>query len=103
MRAHSRGNRRRPMAVNLESDTIGSRLAAAARGMPNRPAATAGDAAMSFAELDAAASRIAGRVSAVVPERPGLVGLLFDAKLPALPAIAGAARSGRAYVPLDAS
>jgi amino acid adenylation domain-containing protein len=90
------------MAVNLESETIGSRLAAVAHAMPNRPAATAGDAGMNFAELDAAASRIAGRVSAAVHERPGFVGLLFDSKLPALTAIVGAARSGRAYVPLDA-
>ena len=89
------------MAVNLESETIGSRLAAVARGIPDRPAATAGEGAIGFAELDAAASRIATRISAAVRERPGFVGLLFDSKLPALTAIVGAARSGRAYVPLD--
>jgi amino acid adenylation domain-containing protein len=91
------------MAVNLESETIGFRLTVVARRFPDRQALNEAGAAITFAELDAAASRIAHRTSSTVGERPGFVGLLFDSKLSAVTAIFGAARSGHAYVPLDAA
>ena len=45
------------MAVNLESGTIGFRLAEIARRFPEQRAFVEGEAAITFAELDAAASR----------------------------------------------
>src|SRR5436190_4707018 len=91
------------MEEKRASDTIGRRLAAIASRFPEQRALVEGDAAITFVELDAAASGASCQIAAAVRDRPGFVGLLFDSKLAAAQAIFGAARSGRAYVPLDTS
>ena len=82
--------------------TIGSRLATIADRLAGKTALTEGETQVSFGELDAAASAIARRVVVAGRDRSGFVGLLYENKVPAVKAIFGAARSGRAYVPLDA-
>ena len=82
--------------------SIGDRLARIVERLPGRTAIVEGDARVSYAELDAAASAIAGRIQAAQGARPGLVCLLFENKIPAIEAIFGAASCGCAYVPLDA-
>jgi amino acid adenylation domain-containing protein len=90
------------MTKNFESETIGGRLARIAARLPGKLAISERDARVSFGQLDAAASAIARRILVAGRDRPGLVGLLHENKVPAVKAIFGAARSGRAYVPLDA-
>ena len=81
---------------------IGPRLASISARLPDKIAITEGSAHASFGELDAAATVIARELMTTGPERTGCVCLLFDSKLAAIKAIFGAARSARAYVPLDA-
>jgi len=82
--------------------SIGERLAPIAERLPGRTAIVEGKARESYGQLDAAATAIAHRIQAAHGARPGLVGLLFQNKIPAIEAIFGATRCGRAYVPLDA-
>ncbi|HEX5863120.1 MAG TPA: AMP-binding protein, partial [Casimicrobiaceae bacterium] len=90
------------MTENFGLETIGSRLASIAAGLPGKLAIAEREARVSFGQLDAAASAIARRILAAGSDRPGFVGLLYENKVPAVQSIFGAARSGRAYVPLDA-
>lgn len=90
------------MTSDFESRSVGTRLAAVAKGAPADIAIVEREARMRYDELDRDASAIAQRVLAASGGRPGVVALLFESKLETIRAIAGAARSGRAYVPLDA-
>jgi amino acid adenylation domain-containing protein len=90
------------MSRNFEPETIGARLARIAARLPGKLAIAERDACVSFRQLDAAASAIARRILAAGSDRSGFVGLLYESKVSAVKAIFGAARSGRAYVPLDA-
>jgi amino acid adenylation domain-containing protein len=82
--------------------TIGSRLATIADRLAGKTAITEGEAQVSYLELDAAATTIAGHIAAAGSDRPGFVCLLFQGKTAAIKAILGASRCGRAYVSLDA-
>jgi amino acid adenylation domain-containing protein len=90
------------MTKNFAPETIGGRLAKIAARLPAKLAIAERDARVTFGQLDAAASAIARRILAAGRDRPGFVGLLYESKVSAVKAIFGAARSGRAYVPLDA-
>ena len=90
------------MNKNFAPETIGGRLAKMAARLPGKLAIAERDARVTFGQLDAAASAIARRILAAGRDRPGFVGLLYETKVSAVKAIFGAARSGRAYVPLDA-
>jgi amino acid adenylation domain-containing protein len=90
------------MAARAGSETIGIRLAQIATRCPDKIAIVEREAEITFRQLDIAATAIARHIRALSEERPGCVGLFFDNKLPAIKAIFGAGRSGRAYVPLDA-
>jgi amino acid adenylation domain-containing protein len=90
------------MTKNFEPETIGGRLARVAARLPGKLAIAEKDARVTFGQLDAAASAIARRILVAGRDRPGFVGLLYENKVSAVKAIFGAARSGRAYVPLDA-
>jgi amino acid adenylation domain-containing protein len=92
----------RDMTKNFEAETIGGRLARTAARLSGKLAIAERDARVSFGQLDAAASVIARRILVAGGDRPGFVGLLYESKVSAVKAIFGAARSGRAYVPLDA-
>jgi amino acid adenylation domain-containing protein len=84
------------------SVTIGSRLATITDRLAGKTAITEGDVHVSYGELDAAATTIAGHIAAAGRARPGFVCLLFQRKTAAIKSILGASRCGRAYVSLDA-
>jgi amino acid adenylation domain-containing protein len=83
-------------------DSIGDRLTQSAARLPGRIAIAGPETAVSYAQLDAAATAIAHRILASRTAPPASVCLLFESKMAAITAIFGAARSGGAYVPLDA-
>ena len=83
-------------------ESIGTRLAAVAARLPDKPAIVEGDTRVNYRALDDRASAIAHGILAAGHDRPGPVCLLFESKLVAITAIFGAGRAGRAYVPLDA-
>ena len=82
--------------------TFGALLRNVAARDPGRPAIVERDRAISYGELDATSDAIARCVAASAGGRAGFACLLFESRVLALPAIYGVARSGRAYVPLDA-
>jgi amino acid adenylation domain-containing protein len=84
------------------SGTIGTRLAAVAGRFAQRTAIVEGETHVTYATLDAAATAIARRLLDVAAAHSGCVCLFFENKIPALKALFGAARYGRAYVLLDA-
>jgi amino acid adenylation domain-containing protein len=91
-------------AVEPAGVTIADRVASFARRSPELPAIVDGDAQLTYAELDASGTRLAHALAAVGPgAQPGNVCLLFESRIGAVQAIVGTARSGHAYVPLDAA
>src|SRR5205814_2946014 len=82
--------------------SIGQRLAWIAARVPGRTAIVEADARVSYAQLDWRATAIARCILAAPATGPQFVCLLFENRIPAIEAIFGAAKSGRAYVPLDA-
>jgi len=83
-------------------ESIGARLAKIAAREQDRVAVIEGDARIGYRDLDRAASGVAARIVAATTARDGPLCLFFERKLATVVAIFGAARSGRAYVPLDA-
>ncbi|WP_447009850.1 non-ribosomal peptide synthase/polyketide synthase [Saccharothrix hoggarensis] len=81
--------------------TITELFAEQVRRGPDRPAVVAGDTALTYAELDARADRLAHRLIAagVRPEHP--VGLLVERSAGLVVAELAVAKAGAAYVPLD--
>jgi len=67
---------------------------------PEAIAARCGEAALSYAELDARANRLAGYLGARTGQA-GLVGILMDRSLEMLVALLATLKAGCAYVPLD--
>jgi amino acid adenylation domain-containing protein len=88
-------------AASIVSGAIGVRLREVARRFPHRIALCAGDERVAYGKLDAEATAIASHLARNARGGAGTVALLFDAKLAAIRAMLGAARSGLAYVPLD--
>ncbi len=84
------------------AETVGARVAHWARRMPEALAYIDSERRVTFAQLDAEASAIARRIIGVDAKRRGNVCLYFEDKLAAIRSIVGVARSGHAYVPLDA-
>ncbi len=82
--------------------SIGGRLARIAERLTRRIAIVEGEVRVSYGQLDTAATAIAQRIQTAQGARPGFVCLLFENKIPAIEAIFGASKCGRAYVPLDA-
>jgi amino acid adenylation domain-containing protein len=91
----SRANDRVPVS-------IGHCLARSTQRFSDRLAIVEEDSRVTYQELSTAANTIARRILATCGSAPGLVCLLFDARVPAIEAIFGAALCGRGYVPLDA-
>lgn len=90
------------MAGDGVGQSVAERLAGVARRVPDRTAVEERDATESYAALDSAATAIACGLQRIERLRTGFVALLFEDKIPAIEAIFGASRCGRAYVPLDA-
>jgi len=90
------------MSTDWRSATISSRLAALGDRLAAKTAITEGEASVRYAELNAAATAIARKLTTVGGIRPSFVCLLFHSKIAAIEAMFGASRAGRAYVSLDA-
>jgi amino acid adenylation domain-containing protein len=90
------------METDGEPITLGSKLAKIAERLTDKIAIVEGDRRLSYGELDASATAIAGHIAASGDDRPGFVCLLFQSKIEAIKAMLGASRCGRAYVSLDA-
>ncbi len=68
---------------------------------PDATAAVCGDASLTYAELEAAANRLAHRLRSLGVERGARVGLATDRSLDTVVGILGILKSGAAYVPID--
>jgi len=86
----------------MTDESLGARLARIAAREQDRVAIVEGDARIGYRDLDCAASGVAARIRAAAAGRDGPLCLFFERKLATVVAIFGVARSGRAYVPLDA-
>jgi amino acid adenylation domain-containing protein len=90
----------------LESDTdccglLHQAFGAQAGRTPHRPAVAAPDGTLTYAELDARASRLAHALRALGAGPERRVGLMLERGTGLLAGILGILRSGAAYVPLD--
>lgn len=81
--------------------TLPARFAAVVRAHPDRVAVRSGDGSLSYAELDAASSRLAGRLAALGAGPGALVGVYLDRGTELVVSLLGVLRTGAAYVPLD--
>ena len=86
----------------MTDESLGARLARIAAREQDRFAVVEGGARIGYRDLDCAASAVAARIVAATAGRDGPLCLFFERKLATVVAIFGVARSGRAYVPLDA-
>lgn len=82
--------------------TIDSVIETAARTAPNRTAATFGDEALTFAELDMGSNRVAHALAALGVQRGDRVAWWSDTSLAALRVFGGAAKLGAVFMPLNA-
>ncbi len=76
-------------------------FAAAARRTPAAPAVACGDRTLTFAELDAAANRLANRLRRLGVGPESLVALSVERSNEAIVGILGTMKAGAAYVPVD--
>ena len=90
------------MTTHCGGESIGARLAKMAAREQDRAAVVEGDARIGYRDLDRAASGVASRIIGASTGGNGPFCLFFERKLATIVAMFGAARSGRAYVPLDA-
>jgi long-chain acyl-CoA synthetase len=81
--------------------TLDADLRRAATAAPGKEALVAGERRMTFTELDAAASALAGRLHALGVARGERVAVLLPNGAEAAVAIYGALRAGAAFVPLN--
>jgi amino acid adenylation domain-containing protein len=89
-------------APEPDADTPVHRLfTARAARHPDRPAVRAGAAVLTYAQLDAAANRIAHRAIAAGAGRGAAVGLCMERTPSLLAAVIGIHKAGAAYVPLN--
>ncbi|MFJ4454607.1 amino acid adenylation domain-containing protein [Pseudomonas sp. NPDC089392] len=84
-----------------EVPMVQQRFAAAARRHPERIAVMAAGEQASFAELDARAEAIAGRLAEAGVGPDSLVGVLADRSVGMLASILGVLKAGGAYLPLE--
>ncbi|PGH46872.1 non-ribosomal peptide synthetase [Streptomyces sp. Ru87] len=82
---------------------VHEQVAALARSRPAHTAVRSGREAISYAELDAWAARIAGRLAAAGVGRGSRVGVLAEPSTAMVAAVLGVMRSGAAYLPVDPS
>ncbi|MDN3356470.1 non-ribosomal peptide synthetase [Actinomadura sp. DC4] len=68
---------------------------------PDAPALTCGDARLTYAELDAAAGRVAGALADAGVRRGDRVGVLLERSLELPVVLLGVLKAGAAYVPVD--
>jgi len=85
------------------SDNVPALFADIVRRYPDRIAIAAGNATLSYRELDARSNRIAAALAAHGVEIGMPVALLLDRSIDAIVAVLGILKAGAAYLPLDAS
>ena len=81
--------------------SIGARFTKVARAFPDRPAVLEDGRTTTYAELDAAARRIARALGDRLGSQPRPVALMLDAGAPLFSAMLGVLEAGLFYVPLD--
>lgn len=84
------------------ADTLCTRFAASVARSPTAVAVDDGRSRLSYAELDQQAAAVAARLAQTPFDAPGRVAILAEDRTLAVAAMLGIARSGHAYVPLDA-
>ena len=90
-----------PFHPELVERTIPEVFEARAAPHRSRLALRMGARALSYAQLDAAAERVAAALVAAVPPGPGRVVLLLDDRVRQVLSILGVLKAGLAFVPLD--
>ncbi|MEQ1503117.1 MAG: amino acid adenylation domain-containing protein, partial [Myxococcota bacterium] len=88
-------------ARSPSTDTLVNRLRAQVARTPDAVALVVGEARWTYAELDAAAALIAGRLVAQGARPGAVVGLALSRGPGLVPAVLGVLRSGAAYLPID--
>ncbi|MCP9986091.1 amino acid adenylation domain-containing protein [Streptomyces sudanensis] len=88
-------------ALDAGRDHVLHGLAEAAAAHPERPALTAGDTTLSFAELDARVNRLARRLVAAGAGPGDRIALVLPRTADAVAAVFAVLRAGAAYVPVD--
>jgi amino acid adenylation domain-containing protein len=81
--------------------SIGDRFDRIVRRFPDSRAVSESGRVTTYADLDAAARRYAGGLSARLARVPGPIALMLDPGAPLLAAMLGSLKAGRFYVPLD--
>ncbi|HEX4702912.1 MAG TPA: amino acid adenylation domain-containing protein, partial [Pseudonocardiaceae bacterium] len=94
--AHAHGT-----PLSYPDSTIHRLVAAQTARTPNAPAVRGGDRVLTYAELDQAASRIAGHLHAQGVGKGALVAVLLDRDVDLISTLVGILRTGAGYVPLD--
>ena len=87
----------------MSARTLGQDLRAAAAECPTRQAVVAPDRTLSYAELDAAADRVAGVLAELGVQRGDRVALVLPNSADMAQAIYGVTRAGAAFTPLNAT
>ncbi|HEU0300076.1 MAG TPA: amino acid adenylation domain-containing protein [Longimicrobium sp.] len=88
-------------SVVVPAEALHRRVEARADADPDAAAVEAGAERLTYAELDAWASRVAGELRARGAGRGAIVGVYVDRGLPLVPALLGILKAGAAYLPLD--
>lgn len=83
------------------SYTLHGLLERSARSYPDHPAAVDGDRSLTYAELDAAANRLANTLRTLGIGRGDRVGLYLEKSLEAVIGVYGILKTGAAYVSID--
>jgi amino acid adenylation domain-containing protein len=92
-----------PLPESETEGSIGRRFETVAGRWPERIALETEGERLTYAELDAAADRVAQRVLAVCGPEPARVALLFERPAALVPSILGVLKAGAVYLPVDPS
>ncbi len=91
----------RPFPRDEIEQSIPARFAKVVRAHPDRVAVKSGDRALTYAELDATANRIAHEILARRGDRAEAVALLFEPGAEFIAALLAVLKAGKIYAPLD--